>query len=73
MTTRDLTAAQFAAALKRHGFEPVGFLGYFRLPGTRRYVSALNAGPRRRDQLAYLIRQRDRTPAESIDTEAAAP
>lgn len=58
MVTRDISKRQFLAALKRHGMTPQGFLGYVEvLPG--RLASILNAGTRRRDQLAYLLRCRD--------------
>lgn len=50
---RDMTKSQFAAAARRAGFTPRGFMGYYALPcGVE--VSILNAGDRRRDQLAYL-------------------
>ena len=52
---RDMTEAQFDAACERAGFEPQGYLGYYRLPVPgRRSVSVYNAGRRRRDRLAYL-------------------
>ena len=57
--TRDLTKAQFDAACRRHEFRPAGFGGYYHIDN-RMMVSVLNAGRRYRDQLAYLIRQRDR-------------
>lgn len=54
---RDLTQAQFDAECRRYGFERVGYLGYYRVPGERRVcVSVWNAGPRRRTQLAYLLK-----------------
>ena len=57
---RDLTMPQFAAACERAGFRPEGFMGYYRLPvPTHTCVSVLNAGPRRRDQLAYLHQRLD--------------
>lgn len=53
--TRDLTLAQFAAACERGGFRPEGFFGYYILPVPGQVaVSILNAGPTRREQLAYL-------------------
>ena len=52
---RDLSQAQFDAAAKRLGFEPVGLFGYFRLPNCTTEVSVYNAGSNRRAQLAYLI------------------
>lgn len=53
---RDLTKAQFLAACEREGFTPNPFMGYFDLgiPGHTVSSSVWNAGPRRRDQLAYL-------------------
>jgi len=56
---RDMSKRQFRAALKRHGIKPRGFLGYHDI-GNGTLVSALNAGSRRRDQLAYLLRERDK-------------
>jgi hypothetical protein len=53
---RDMTKAAFDAACERRGFQPQGFMGYYSLGGdTVALVSVLNAGPRRRDRLAYLI------------------
>jgi hypothetical protein len=62
--TRDLTRLQFVAALRRHGMEPVAF-GYVAVTSKSEGcceldVYAPNAGPRRRAQLAYLLRERDR-------------
>lgn len=53
---RDLTEAQFRAACEREGFRPQPFMGYFDLgiPGHKYHSSVWNAGPRRRDMLAYL-------------------
>ena len=58
----DISIPQFNAACAREGFTTEGILGYFDLgiPGRRIHVSIFNAGPRRRDQLAYLMRERDR-------------
>ena len=56
-TAEDITKAQFKAACKRHGFVSAGYLGYYSLPETTVSVSVLNAGKRRRDQLAYLIQK----------------
>ena len=60
--TRDLTKAQFDAAIARHGFKPLGFLGYYSLPepNQRVSVSKFNAGDRRRAQLAYLLAEAER-------------
>jgi hypothetical protein len=59
-TKRDLSAAQFAAQCTKLGFKPQGFLGYYDLglPKAQVCVSVLNAGNRRRDQLAYLLAKR---------------
>jgi hypothetical protein len=59
MAKRDMTKAQFQAACKKHGFVKEPFMGYYRLPsGTS--VSIWNAGPSRREQLAYLIQQNEK-------------
>ena len=60
MKTRDMSERQFRAALARYGFTAAGFMGYYNLgiPGRRVHASILNAGDRRRDQLAYLLRAR---------------
>lgn len=55
--TRDLTKAQFLAALKRNGMESSCF-GYIQVGGGLS-VYRHNGGERYRDQLAYLIRARD--------------
>jgi hypothetical protein len=59
MASRDMTKQQFDEAIKRNGFEPQGFMNYYKLPipGHHFSVSALNGGNRRRDQLAYLLEQ----------------
>ncbi len=54
---KDMSKAQFDAACKRYGFRQCGFMGYYSLPGHPALVSVLNAGHRRREQLAYLIQQ----------------
>lgn len=64
--SRDMTRRQFEAACERYGFEPVGLLGYFKLPSDPDCcVSVLNAGRRRRDQLRYLL-EADRRCAQRI-------
>lgn len=65
---RDMTKAQFAAALERHGMKPVGFMGYVELgiEGMRTSVSVHNAGTNRRNQLAYLFECKARYEAESL-------
>lgn len=64
--SRDLTSGQFKASLARHGMTLQGFMGYvdMGLPNHRLHVSGWNGGERRRDQLAYLLRERDRAIAD---------
>ena len=50
----DISQKAFDSACRMRGFVPQNFLGYYRLPSGV-HVSVRNAGPRRRDQLAYLI------------------
>lgn len=66
---RDLTGPQFAAALEKHGMTPVGrycegLVGYVNVNPTPKggglHVYAPNAGPNRRAQLAYLLREQER-------------
>ena len=54
--SRDMSKAQFDAACKKRGFTPAGFMGYYNI-GHGTSVCKLNAGSRRRSQLAYLIRE----------------
>lgn len=60
---RDLTKAQFDAACERRGFKRE-FMGYFNV-GYGLSVYARNAGDRRREQLAYLIRESEKAAKES--------
>lgn len=56
--SRDMTKAQFDKELAKRGWTREGFLGYVRMPlpgGGAVNISRLNAGPRLRTQLAYLI------------------
>lgn len=66
---RDLTRPQFLAALRRHGMKaeshsimPVDGIGYVNVTPTPSggglRVYAPNAGDRRRDMLAYLLREK---------------
>lgn len=58
---RDLTQKQFEYRATKLGFKKGGWLGYWSLVSDPSiHVSVWNAGPRRRDQLAYLIRCDDR-------------
>jgi hypothetical protein len=61
--TRDLTKAQFDAACARRGFKKA-FMGYYEV-GHGLSVYARNAGTRRRDQPAYLIREAAKAAKES--------
>lgn len=61
--TRDMTEKQYRAALRRHDFHDQGFLGYVDI-GHGVMVSVWNAGVRRRDRLALLLRERDRLSRE---------
>lgn len=58
---RDLTRKEFEAALQRNGMCPspfgAGYVCVYRAPLTHVYPG--NAGPYRRDQLAYLIEQQE--------------
>lgn len=58
MKTKDMSVGQYHSALDRYGFKPCGFLGYYRMPPPHesQSVSVLNAGDRRRDRLAYLLK-----------------
>src|SRR4051812_39150505 len=67
--TRDMSKREFDEACKRHGLRAEGFLGYyaFNLPtGGQCCVSKWNAGPTRREQLAYLIQQKDKALAAKV-------
>lgn len=55
---RDLSRKQFLSALARRGIKPDAF-GYFDI-GNGVHSYARNGGSRRRSQLAYLIRQKER-------------
>jgi hypothetical protein len=68
---RDLTQVEFSAALQRHGIGPRDFLGYHKVTGTPSggglTVCAYNAGSRRRDQLAYLLKMQARELAKEAE------
>jgi hypothetical protein len=61
-TERDMSERQFRDALRRYGMTPQPFMGYVELgiPGHTMCVSHLNAGPRRRAKLAYLLSEREK-------------
>ena len=67
---RDFTKREFEAALNRNGFtRPAhSILEYVALapPCETIHVCPLNAGSRRRDQLAYLIRKQHRFEAGRV-------
>lgn len=63
--SKDMTEKQFREACERNGISPrADFMGYHQVTGYPDRgglrACARNAGSRRRDQLAYLIRVRDR-------------
>jgi hypothetical protein len=61
--SRDMSKAQFDKELAKRGWTREGFLGYVRMPlpgGGAINISRLNAGPRLRSQLAYLIAEFER-------------
>jgi hypothetical protein len=59
--SRDMSQAQFDRECEKRGFRRYGIvgLGYYDV-GNGTSVSVHNAGPRRRDRLAYLIEQAKR-------------
>lgn len=70
MGTRDMSKQQFETALHRRGFKK-SFLGYWQLPNSNVYVAAINGGPTRREQLAFLIseeRKRNRMNGGNSET-----
>jgi len=61
MTTklaRDTSQSEYERRLAAHGFVTEAFWGYWRKGNIS--ISELNAGPRRRDRLAYILKQYDR-------------
>jgi hypothetical protein len=54
---KDMTQAEFDTACERRSFVPQPFGGYYKLGESTTRVSIYNAGPTRREQLAYLIRE----------------
>ena len=65
-----MSQAAFARECEKRGFRGHGVLGYYDV-GHNTSVSILNAGPRRRDRLAYLIKQSHVAIAKA--TEVVAP
>jgi hypothetical protein len=65
-TERDMSEKQFREALRRYGMTPQAFMGYVELgiPGHTACASHLNAGPRRRAKLAYLLKEREKMEAQ---------
>lgn len=65
--SRDMTKAEFEKKLAKHGFRRA-YLGYVTVydhpDGGCTRVYPGNAGPRRRDQLRYLLHQRERVMAD---------
>jgi hypothetical protein len=66
-----MSQAAFARECEKRGFRGHGVLGYYDV-GHNTSVSILNAGPRRRDRLAYLIKQAGRV-AIAKATEVVGP
>lgn len=54
---KDISKAKFRKECERYGFKPTRVWGYYALPDVPVQVSVFNAGPSRREQLAYLIRE----------------
>jgi hypothetical protein len=77
MRKRDMTQAEFNAACKRHGIGPHEFFGYHQVTGTPGggglNVCAYNAGSRRRDQLAYLLKMQARQLAKEAERDEVKP
>jgi hypothetical protein len=63
--SRDMSRAQFDRECAKRGFRPHGVLGYYDV-GHGTSVSVMNAGPRRRDRLAYLIDQAGRAARRQV-------
>ena len=65
---RDFSRAEFERRARAHGFEPTGFMGYWRLPAPNQATSVckFNGGDSRREQLAYLLRERDSHAAPEV-------
>lgn len=62
--SKDMSKREYLAALARYGMKSADYpfdFGYVDvgIPGHKLHICASNAGPRRRDQLAYLLRERD--------------
>ena len=55
---RDMTEPQFKAACKRHGFRH-DYFGYYEV-WSGHLIYARNGGTSRREQLAYLLKERER-------------
>jgi len=64
--SNDMTKKQFDAACDRYGFKTRHFMGYYEV-GHGRECSVLNAGSRRRNQLAYLILQSEKAAVEDTN------
>lgn len=54
---RDITEQRFKELCEANGFKSEGFWGYYSI-GNGVSVSVLNAGERRRDQFAYLLKMK---------------
>lgn len=72
--SRDMSKAAYQAALDKHGIKPTGFMGYMTVYRSEHGSSSVhpgNAGPKRRAQLAYLLREKDRAEREHKEAIAA--
>jgi len=56
---RDLTDKQFRESVERNGMKFAPF-GYVEIDGGKLAVNRMNGGWTRRQQLAYLLRERDK-------------
>lgn len=57
MARADMTPAEYRKKMLAYGFTPVGFNGYWNLPGHLKgtSVSDQNAGSNRRNKLVYML------------------
>lgn len=63
MKTPDISERRYMTLMHKHGFIQCGYLGYWVLPIPGDKVSSIvsdwNAGDRRRDKLAYMLKALD--------------
>lgn len=58
--TRDMSKKQFVEAMHKNGFER-DYMGYWRIVGTGTCIYPPNGGNKLRDQLAWAIKQKERS------------